>query len=215
MRFREVTLAVRDPPRLVRFYRDVLGLPPAGDDAVQVGETRLTFDPGGDSPHHVAFNIPEDRLADAKTWLRQRGVELTMHEGSDEVDYPAWNAHACYFHDPEGHVLECIARHSLPNASRAPFGPASLLNVSEVGVVVDDVATGARRLREALGVPAFQPPGQHFAPLGDDHGLLIVVPRGRRWFPTGRPAEGAPIVIQAEGVEKEMEPVAGLRFSSG
>lgn len=215
MRFHAVTLAVRDPPRLVRFYRDVLGLAPAGENGVQVGETRLAFQAGGGPPHHVAFNIPEDRLAEAKAWLRGRGVALTMHGGSDEVDYPAWNAHACYFEDPEGHVLECIARHSLANASYAPFGPRSLLNVSEVGVVVDDVATAVRRLRDALGVPAFQVPAEHFAPLGDDHGLLIVVSRGRRWFPTGQPAEGAPIVIQAEGVEKEIEPVPGLRFSSG
>ena len=180
-----------------------------------MGATRLAFVPGGDSPHHLAFNIPEDRLADAKAWLRGRGVAIVDVDGTDEGDAGDWDAHMCYFEDPEGHVLECIARHGLANASRAPFGPTSLLDVSEVGVVVDDVPAAARRLQDALGVPAYRPAGERFAPLGDEHGLLIVVPRGRRWFPTCRPATGAPIVIEAEGVEKEVEPVPGLRFSSG
>jgi hypothetical protein len=58
------------------------------------------------------------------------------------------------------------------------------LNISEIGIVVEDVPSFVQEM-QALGVPTFGEHGNDFAPLGTDEGLLIVVKRGRKWYPEG------------------------------
>lgn len=212
MRFEEVRLVAADPEGLARFYRETLGLPAAGPAAVRVGATVLGFRQGRTAgAHHLAFNVPENQLREAKAWVRQR-APLIAQDGREDWDFSAWNADAFYFTDPEGNVLECIARHALPNASGAPFGPASLLEVSEVGLPVPDVSDAVEALKRALGVPEWRPPSRTFAPLGDEHGLLIVVPEGRAWFPTHRPAAASAVTLRVEGLAAPVHPLPGIAY---
>jgi catechol-2,3-dioxygenase len=98
------------------FYVETFALTLLTDDqesfAVQVGHTRLVFaqaSPATSAPwYHFAFNIPENLLAEAKRWLSQR-TRLLPIDDSDEVYFEEWNAHACYFHDPAGNIVEFIA----------------------------------------------------------------------------------------------------------
>lgn len=48
--------------------------------------------------------------------------------------------------------MELIARHTLSNTSDAPFSAASVINVSEIGVVDDDVEAQVAKLQKALNV---------------------------------------------------------------
>lgn len=217
MRFEEVWLTAEDPERLARFYRETLGLPAAGPAAVRAGASILGFRQGHTGgAHHFAFNVPHNQLQEAKAWVRRR-APIIAQDGREDYDFSAWDAEAFYFSDPEGNVVECIARRRLPNASDAPFGPGSLLEVSEVGLPVPDVGAAAVALRRALGVPEWRPPTPTFAPLGDEHGLLIVVNEGREWFPTHRPAAVSAMSVRVGELSASVEPLPGLpyRFLQG
>jgi catechol-2,3-dioxygenase len=190
---------------LRRFYVDRLGLPllDERDDefAVRAGHTRLAFAtaaPATSPVHHVAFNVPPDRLADAIAWLRPRAGVLEP-DGDAVVPFPFWNAHAAYFRDPAGNVLEVIARHDLGVVDRRPFGAWSLLGVSEIGLPAPRMDTAVDALGR-LGLPIYSGNRSSFAALGDVHGLAIVVPAGRPWLPT-RDAVAAvhPVAVDLAG----------------
>lgn len=228
MHILELHLTARDLEGQHAFYRDVLGLPVVEETpsyfAVQAGTTKLVFEavPGTQGLYHFAFNIPENRLAEAKSWLAGR-TPLLSEEGEDEFESERWNAHMVYFRDADGNVLEFVARHDLDNGAPDDFGPSALLNVSEIGLPVWDVPEGVRWLSEALSLDPFREVSSTFAPLGDQHGLFIVVPVGRPWFPTRDGATVLPLTVvlatQQEGtlsaaglpylIRSEKEPPAG------
>jgi catechol 2,3-dioxygenase-like lactoylglutathione lyase family enzyme len=173
------------------FYTRVLGLPLL-DEApdritIAAGATRLTFqqsDGGAARPfYHFAFNIPENKLAEAKAWISGRTRVLSKH-GQEVFHFPTWNAHSFYFNDPAGNIVELIARHDLGNASAGPFSREEILYASEIGVVVDDVAAAVTGAGEQLGLALYRPGSPSFAPVGDEHRLLILIARDAIWLPT-------------------------------
>ena len=194
MQITDVSIRSAHPDALHRFYAETLGLPvhAAGDGViVTVGATALTVthaEPGTDPAYHLAFTIPRNRLALAKTWLTERTPLLTDADGWDEFRFDSWEAAAVYFADPVGTILELIAWETLPNDAAGPFGPADLLSVSEAGLVVDDVPATVARLADLGFAPYRDDWSPEFAPVGDPTGRLIVVPTARPWFPVGTPA---------------------------
>ena len=198
-------------PQQLDFYTRVFGLPTLVATpetmSLQVGTSRLTFRqasaplPGS---YHFAFNIPENQFAEAKTWLSRRVALLSDSTGADEFYSEDWDAHNLYFYDPAGNIGELIARHSLSNATTQPFRARSLLNISEIGIAAEDVPGQVAEIQARTGAPIYRGPGSPtFTPVGDEQGLLIVVQRGRIWFPeTGKPAEHLPVtVVAANGVQ--------------
>jgi catechol-2,3-dioxygenase len=202
-----VELPVSDAAQAGEFYRDVLGLPTraSGDVVeVQVGASVLLLDQGAAEPgaYHCAINIPADRFDQAKIWLQQRVAPLGR-DTQDEFNLAApWNSQSVYFSGPDGIILELIARHDQPATSKGPFGSADLLRISEIGLAVPDVPAAVVQLKDALRLPLFGAAAADFTPLGDPDGLLIVVRRGRPWFPTDNvlPSEGPlAVTIDAGG----------------
>lgn len=192
MRFRGVHLLARDLPALTRFYRDVLELPLLAASACEVsfaaGSSRLTFAacPAHLQPcYHFAFDIPEHQFAEAKAWVSKRTPLISL-DGDDTFDFSNWNAHAFYFFDPAGNIVEGIARHDLPNAANEPFTGAQICYISEIGLVTPAVAKTATALKQAFGLRAYRKTEyENFAAIGDVHGLFIVVAEGRAWYPVG------------------------------
>lgn len=191
-----------------RFYVGVLGLPVSGGAdrlEVQVGLTRLVFRKGErpPGPYHLAFDVPEHRFREATAWLRERAA-LLEDAGQDTFFSADWNAHMLYFRDADGNILELIARHTLLRPGHAGL----LVNVSEVGVAAADVPGTLQTLHHTLGTEIYRPgispggahhtPPQTFAPTGTHSGLLIVVQRGRPWFPTAQAAVPLPLKIVAQ-----------------
>ena len=172
---------------LEAFYGNVLGLPVARDGealSVTVGDSTLRFIPSETaSPFHFAFNVPSTQFAEAVAWLEAR-VPLIVYETGETTGHSErWNADMTYFRDPAGHIGELIARHEPPFPAMGPFGPASLSEISEIGLAVADVIAAAQQL-EAVGVPPYRcVPDPSFMSVGDAHGLFIVVRAGRLWFP--------------------------------
>jgi catechol-2,3-dioxygenase len=217
VRISELRLPAGEIEALRFFYAGRLGLPLLArrEDAfcVEAGSTRLWFEAGEPARSHFAVNVPPNRFDEAKRWAAERAELLTV-EGSDELDFSDWDARAAYFIDPDGNVVELIARNRLPESpATEPFGASELIEVSEAGLPVPDVGAAVGQLEGELGLEHFDGNRQTFSAVGDDHGLLIVVPIGRHWFPTETVATGAPIEVEIRGDAPRELRVAGHRVA--
>ncbi len=188
---------------LKSFYVQTLGLAllkeQEGSFTVAVGETNLTFirtEDKDDRPsYHFAFNINESKFKLAKEYVSKR-VTLLQEDSQDEFEFTDWNAHAFYFYDPSGNIVEYIARHSIKSISSDEFTNKDILCVSEVGLPVLDVANVASLLQSEVNLPLWRGDGASFQPIGDEHGLFIVVELERKWLPTNDKARIFPITAK-------------------
>jgi catechol-2,3-dioxygenase len=171
VRIREVVLPVPDPGAAAAFHADF------------ESATRLGFAPGPAVCSHVALNVPPERFEEAVAFARERADLI-----QDDVPFPHWRARAAYFYDPLGNLIELIAR------ERAP-GAELFLEISEVGLPVADVGAAVSFLEEELGLPHFSGDRESFSAMGDDRGLFILVPFGRHWLFTDRPAPEAAVEV--------------------
>lgn len=174
------------------FYRDRLGLPIVAEThdfvTIRAGNTELQFvhsEVAGHPYYHFAFNIPENKLDAAITWMRSR-APLVQRRGTDGpiFHFAHWNAHAIYFFDPAGNIVEFIARHTLPNSAAGAFDVPDILYASEIGLVVPEVPQAVAALKGRLGIEEYVGVSNVFAPVGNEYGLFIVVQTGRTWFGT-------------------------------
>ena len=201
MKISEIQLETDRLAEVKRFYQTVLELPLIRESRRSVvfaaGRSRLAFTEAsaGETPfYHFAFNIPENQLDDARTWLSAR-VPLLERDGEQVFHFESWDAHAVYFRDPVGNIVEFIARHTLGNASSEPFSAQSLESISEIGVPVENVRLFAEHIKQEFGEGLYDGDEVKFAAVGDAHGMFVVVPIGRPWFPTDIAAEYFPTVV--------------------
>lgn len=197
-RIRELRLSTAIPlARMATYYREVLGFgvkrPTEGTLVVQAGTTKLRFTRSDASDeetpwYHFAFDVPKNRLFEARTWLLERTKLKPRRPGpgahSDYPDvawFPHWNAHSVFFWDPAGNLLEYIARHTVDNASDEPFSPKSVIAASEIGLMAKNVHGTAREVRAATGLAEYAGTNERFYPIGDPYGLVIVFEAGHGW----------------------------------
>ncbi|WP_439691874.1 VOC family protein [Curtobacterium sp. SP.BCo] len=203
MEIRQVRLATRSTDETARFWA---GLGCAVDtDAepdsvrVTVGTTQLVFRAldGMTGAHHLAITIPTGTFAAAKDWVASRTTVLGTPDADEFEGPPDWNSRSVYFEGPDQQLLELIERRDLAPGGGGPAGADTfLLSVSEVGLAVPDVLGAVEVLRRHGLDPYANPPGAEFAPVGDVHGLLILVSPRRRWYPTlDRSPSDAPVVV--------------------
>ena len=198
MRFVRVTLhapanrlsALRD------FYGSSLGIATGGEGRLSLafGETQFEFAPSSGEPfYHFALLVPGDRFDAALEWASARTSLLPYREtGEVDFDFDNWSAHACYFHDPAGNIVELIAHRGVSETStEGDFRAAEVVGLSELGLVGDPAAMAASlagRLGLELWDGTIDEPGS-LAFVGEKARTLILAPAGRGWLPTGRPAE--------------------------
>lgn len=205
MRLLSLTLPTADVGALTDFYAGQLGLTIVRRTAtavtLAVGADLLTFERAAVSTapfFHFAFDVPYAAVEAAANWL-EGAARLLPADGRRIAGFPNWLARSAYVRDPAGNIVECIGRQPLPWLPAAtPFTAAGLRGLSEIGVVVPDVPTFVADVRATYGLPVFvrQPPNDRFFVLGDDAGLLIVVPPGRAWFPTDVPSAVFPLTVE-------------------
>jgi catechol-2,3-dioxygenase len=199
MRFRRVTL--RAPlvrlAELADFYGRRLGLPTTSSDdelSIHLGETLLQFTAAsGDPFYHFALLVPGDRFDSARAWAQASSDLLPDRESGRLVfDFTAWNARACYFHDPAGNIVELIAHEGVAETEAdGAFRATEVVAVSELGLVGDQRAMAEQliqRLRLVVWDGTLADP-QGLAFVGERARTLILAPAGRSWLPTGRAAE--------------------------
>ena len=195
MHLREIRLASARLGEQRMLYADAFGLPVAAEGdvlAVGIGDARLVLAPGEPSPQHFAIRIPSTAYADALAWLRERVELLTDEDGRPAFAFPDWNADSAYFADPDGNIVELIAHHDLPEPYAPPFGASSLLGVCEAGMPVEDVGAFLDELERRTGARRWSGNRETFAAAGTKSGSLIVVQRGRVWYPTEAAAATRP-----------------------
>jgi catechol-2,3-dioxygenase len=217
-----IELPARDLVVQRDFYSQVLELPvelSAERLEVRAGKTTLAFSQAEadfDGAYHYAFNIPENQFHAAKAWLSERLPLLRNEAGQDEYDFVNWNAHAFYFKDAAGNILEFIGRHDLQNGVSDPFDSYQILQVSEIGLPSQDVIAFAKLLCSQIGLRLFRmdQPDKGFTPVGDDHGLFILPAVGRLWLPThnpGIPARLLPVRVRVNNNGTDWE-VRGVPY---
>ncbi len=190
MRILQLALPVSDVGQVGAYFSDVLQLPVKGD-IVHIGWTRLQMRAAGSDPVggvHLAFNVPANRFAAATDWLLARAPLQTNAKGEAHFTFgDAWASESIYFEGPDGLILELIGRRRLPASDlTGPFHGSELTCISEVGLPTADVPHLHARAEAALGLQPLSTPTPHFAALGNDEGLLIVVDATRAWFPEQR-----------------------------
>lgn len=206
MIFEQVTFLTDKLQQLKQFYTDTLELElieeASQEFTISIGWTNVTFRTAseGEAPYyHFAINIPENQFAEARAWAKSR-VDLTQEQGEDEVFFTSWNAHSVYFDDPAGNIVELIARHNLNNGIDHSFTSKDFLCISEIGVVREEVIPYVRELNE-MGLPNWKEDSEGLTPVGDEHGLLIVVKLDRPWFFSNqRAARPFPLEIAIRGI---------------
>lgn len=201
------------------FYESVLGLPMLEFTqdflTVQVGSSRLKFtlQTGFSGRYHFAFDVPENQLEQAKTWLEARAELIPDLDGTKVFGGGDWNSDAVYFRDPHGNILELIARHELANVTQSEFSSASLLNISEIGLSCDNVPDIVKWLERHLNLEIYKSSSETFAPVGDAHGLLILVQNAREWFPsTLVVATPQPVNITIKGNQNQTLEIPNLPY---
>ena len=196
MHLREIRLAAQRLDEQRALYA-ALGLPASDKDGaltVGIGDARLVLVRGEPTPQHFAIRIPSASYPDALAWLGERVDLLTDEGGSRAFAFPDWNADSIYFADPDGNIVELIAHHDLPEPYAGPFGPSALLGICEAGMPVDDVGALLDELERRIGAPRWSGNRETFAAAGTKAGSLIVVKRGRVWYPTDAAAATRPPV---------------------
>jgi catechol-2,3-dioxygenase len=186
-----------------QFYSQVLGLKITHKNQLSISfattSSTVTFIASNTTNpyYHFAFNIPANKIEEALSWMEKRVNVLHIDGPAKIADYTIWKAKAFYFFDPANNIVEFIARFDLNNSSHTSFGSSSILEISEIGIVADDVYNKSQQIISNYDLPicSKQPPLENFTAIGDDHGLLIVVSKEKNWFPTHMAAK--PFALKA------------------
>ncbi len=223
MRIAGIKLYAHELESLRRFYRDTLELPLCEDGkdsfTVRAGQSLLTFDRGhidsAEPPYyHFAFNVSENKIAEAVEWLNRKGVAITPVNGRTVVRFESWDSDSVYFDDPEGNIVEFIARHRLPKRSDKPgFSAEDIANISEIGCGADDVNELSLLLRERLREQVYLDGDDLFTPIGDEEGLIILSSLQRKWLGSNKPVRIFPLEITVRTGESSKSSVLHYPYS--
>ena len=214
MRIIEIQVFTDNLKQTEKFYTTVLELKilrrKENSISFSAGDSVLTFIKSREEKpvYHFAFNIPNNKLDEAITWLSSKTEIIKTSETEIIADFKAWNAKAVYFFDNNGNILEFIARFDSDTTSEIPFTGSSILSISEIAIATDNIEKLADKLVSEIKIPAFpkQPLLQNFGAFGDDNGLIIISKTGRNWYPTEIPAKSfnSRIKISISGMTKDI-----------
>jgi len=191
-RIQKMSLLTAAPLKeMAAYYEDVLEMNVQLTEkqlVVEAGATKITFIPVKDGTrpfYHFAFNIPENKILSARTWLGER-TKLSItpvkerEKGlpNDIMPFNHWNSHSIFFWDPAGNILELICRHDLKNGTQGEFRSDEIYYASEIGFVTEDVNQLAENIRSTFQLGNYGGGGSTFRAIGDVTGLLILFKRG-------------------------------------
>ena len=207
MKITKLSLETAYLKTLQEFYSVVLGLPVEQPDEnkieIKIGASHLVFhETTASEPfYHYAINIPANKIEEAKAWLSGKVKLLWMEDYKNDIaDFVNWHAQSVYFYDPAGNIVELIARFDLGNSINETFSASQLLALNEVGLVFanEDFEKEVASLENSYSLSYFdkQPPLPKFRAMGDDHGLFVIVPEHRNWYPTDKPSEIFPMTVE-------------------
>ena len=173
----------------LRFYRDKLNckITDYTEDSFEVktGCSTLRFQHKENATaYHIAFHIPDFQHKEALEWVKER-IPVLKGYGQEIVDFPAWSAKSLYFYDEDKNIIEFISRESFSKPKSALFSENSILGISEVGLVTENIREKFDFLKLNCQLEKYDGDFEHFCAIGDDEGLLITINNKLKdWFPT-------------------------------
>lgn len=214
MKIKEIVIQTDDLKGTESFYANILGFELIKKEqntiAFLAGNSILSFikSTNLNPKYHFAFNIPKNKLNEAKIWLNSKVNLLLNDENEIITDFGGWNAKAIYFYDNNNNIVEFISRFDLTNETDEKFDASSILSISEIGIVANDPRKLASQIIEKNHLNYFEKGKQskNFISLGDDNGLIIIVKNNRKWYPTEQKAEQhvARIKIISKGIKHDV-----------
>lgn len=216
MKINELKIYTSNLTKQIDFYTQTLELKiirqSASSVSFQIGNSTFTLTESEDFlPYHFAINIPSNQEEEALEWLKSR-VDI-LKDGDIEIqDFNFWNAKAIYFYDADKNIVEFIARKTLSNESNKGFTTASLLEISEIGVPVNDIETAFNDLQTIVPIKQYDGGIERFCAIGDETGLFICINKNiKNWFPTDDKANSSEFGLLFE----ENGEIYQLEFKSG
>jgi catechol-2,3-dioxygenase len=212
MKINELKIFTKNLIEQIDFYSNQIGL-----KLIKTSETEAQFMVGKSilriiksekfKPYHFAINIPSNKENEALKWLKER-VKILEHGKTEIQDFDFWNAKAIYFYDIDQNIVEFIARKNMKNESNDEFSVNSLLEISEIGMPVNDIEKTYSALKQITNIEIFDGGFERFCAIGDENGLFICINKKiKDWFPTGDKAHSSEfeIKINENGREYELE----------
>lgn len=212
MEIKSVKLLTKNLEEMRRFYIEILGFSLINEDVngfrIAAGTSELEFtskEVVGQPYYHFAFNLPANKFKESKLWVKER-VSLIVEKGNDEADFAHLPAHALYFYDPAGNIVEFISRHSVSVDSTDPFSIDSIINISEISLTVDDAKATSQKLNH-IGVTERdnnEISAKTLNFLGErTKGIFILLTEpGRRWIFSDKISTVYPIEITLKNKNK-------------
>ncbi|MGE7673248.1 VOC family protein [Lysinibacillus sp. NPDC094403] len=208
MKIKSLTLQTDNLQTMKEFYINKLGflmiVETRDSFQIQTGTSILEFtnrDTVSKPYYHFAFNIPANQFEEAKFWLKNK-VQLLTEDGEDEVNFSHLPAHAIYFEDPSGNIVEFIARYGINEESSEPFTIKSILHISEIGLIVDDVFKAGKELSKAHIFERDNKPLSekflNFMGVRDKGIFIILAHPGRRWIFSDKYSSIFPLKISVD-----------------
>ena len=220
MEIKLLTLQTNKLEIMKEFYTQHLGFSLCGESPnsfqIQVGTSILEFtneNVAGEPYYHFAFNIPSNQFQEAKAWLKGK-TTLLLEDGEDEADFSFWPAHACYFEDPAGNIVELIARYNENPTSESPFSVNNILNISEIGLIVKDAPMVGEQFKEINIFESDNDPitnsSLNFMQENNNGVFILLTSIGRRWLFSEKKSKIFPMKITLDkqlviGVDEEHE----------
>lgn len=220
MEIKLLTLQTNELEIMKEFYTQHLGFSICGEGLnafqIEVGTSILEFtheNVVGEPYYHFAFNIPANQFREAKEWLKEK-TTLLLEDGENEADFSFWPAHACYFEDPAGNIVELIARYNVSPNSESPFSVNNILNISEIGLIVQDVPKVGEKLKK---VHIFERDNDsitndslNFMQENNNGVFILLTSIGRRWLFSEKKSKVFPMTIALDkqlvvGIDEELE----------
>lgn len=171
------------------FYRDTLNLKVTdnSDDyfEVETGYSTLRFQQKENATaYHIAFHVPDNQHNEALEWVKER-VPVLRGNGQEIIDFLDWSAKSLYFYDRDQNIIEFISRESFSKPESALFSEKSILGISEVGLVTENIKEKFDFLHTNFELEKYDGDFERFCAIGDDEGLLITINQKLKdWFPT-------------------------------
>jgi len=207
MKITKVKLYVHDVQKMEQFYVDLLGFAllerTADHFTIAVGESRMIFEKIYSyipKQYHFALNIPSNLFQQAKIWTKEH-VGLLDSEGQDEVYFEFLKAYSCYFYDPEGNIVEFIARQEINSKhDAANFSVEQVLHIGEINLTTDGILAIAEQLKKYAIKPIankeIQLDGLNFLGNYEDGANILLGPSKRLWYFSDKKAVISPICIE-------------------
>lgn len=212
MTIQDLKIYTSNLEKQVEFYTTCIGLEllekTAFEAIFKIGKSTLILKKSTlFKPYHIAINIPSNTINEALNWLKLR-VDI-LKDGNHEIhDFKNWNAKAIYFYDNDNNILELIARQNLNIESSDPFDSKSFLEISEIGLPVNNITETYKALDSIMPIKKYYGNFERFCALGDENGLFICINKNlKTWYPTNDIAYSSEfeINVSTKGKEYQLE----------